>query len=172
MITCPECQLQELEGTLFCSNCGAALLADDKQGKATRAKPFAQSAQTGSSPAPLVGKRAQPAGTARGIRFIIPLSGRHVTLPLGDQLRIGRSDPRRDIEPDLDLGQDGGAEAGVSRLHAAIVQTAQGLAVMDLDSVNGTWVNNYRIPPRLPFAIDDGDELKLGELVIHVFYEG
>jgi pSer/pThr/pTyr-binding forkhead associated (FHA) protein len=171
MITCPECQLQELEGTLFCSNCGAALLADDEQGK-TRTMPFVKTAQTGASPAPLVGKRAQPAETARRIRFIIPLSGRQVTLPLRERLEIGRSDPRRDIAPDLDLSYDGGSEAGVSRLHAAIVLTAQGLAIMDLDSVNGTWVNNYRIPPRLPFAIDNGDELKLGELVIHVFYEG
>jgi pSer/pThr/pTyr-binding forkhead associated (FHA) protein len=134
--------------------------------------PFVKAAQTTSSPAPLVGKRAQPAGAVQRIRFIIPLSGRQVTLPLKERLEIGRSDPRREIEPDLDLSQDGGSGAGVSRLHAAIVQTAQGLAIMDLDSVNGTWVNNYRIPPRLPFAIDNGDELKLGELVVHVFYEG
>ena len=43
---------------------------------------------------------------------------------------------------------------------------------MDLNSVNGTWVNNYRLSPRLPYALRSGDELKLGELVIHVFYEG
>lgn len=137
-----------------------------------RAEPFVGSAPPGSTPAPLVGKRAHPAEAARGIRFIVPFSGRQVTLPLRGELQIGRSDARRDIKPDLDLSQDGGTEAGVSRLHALILQTAQGLAVMDLDSVNGTWVNNYRIPPRLPFAINNGDELKLGELVIHVFYEG
>jgi pSer/pThr/pTyr-binding forkhead associated (FHA) protein len=134
--------------------------------------PFVKAAKAGPTPAPLVGKRTQPAETARRIRFIIPSSGRQMTLPFRDRLEIGRSDPRRDIEPDLDLSQDGGTDAGVSRLHAAIVLTAQGPAIMDLDSVNGTWVNNYRIPPRLPFAIDNGDELKLGELVIHVFYEG
>ena len=171
MITCPDCQLEQMEGTLFCSNCGAPLLDGDDQAKA-RATPFLQSARSNPTPPPLVGKRAQPAESARRIRFIVPLSGRHIVLPIKERLEIGRSDPRRDIVPDLDLGQDGGAEAGVSRLHAAVIQTAQGLAVMDLDSVNGTWVNNYRIPPRLPFAIDSGDELKLGDLVIHLFYEG
>ena len=171
MITCPECQLEELQGTLFCSNCGAALIRDDNQVR-TRARPFSKSDQGDSDPAPLVGKRTQPVEGARKLRFIIPLSGRQVVLPLGNRLEIGRSDPHRDIKPDLDLSHDGGAEAGVSRHHAAIVQTAQGLAVMDLDSVNGTWVNNYRIAPRLPFAINNGDELKLGQLVIHLFFEG
>jgi hypothetical protein len=160
-----------MEGTLFCSNCGAPLLSED-DGAKTSATPFLKSAGSSSTPPPLIGKRAQPAETAKRIRFIIPLSGRHVTLPIKDRLEIGRSDPRRDIAPDLDVGQEGGAEAGVSRLHAVLIQTAQGLAVMDLDSVNGTWVNNYRIPPRLPFAVDNGDELKLGDLVIHLFYEG
>jgi hypothetical protein len=160
-----------MEGTLFCSNCGAPLLSDLDHPRA-RAKPFLKAAQSGPTPPPLVGKRAQPAGSAKEIRFIIPLSGRQIILPIKDRLEIGRSDPRREITPDLDLGQDGGAEAGVSRLHAVLIQTAQGLAVMDLDSVNGTWVNKYRIPPRLPYAIDNGDELKLGELVIHLFYEG
>jgi hypothetical protein len=171
MITCPECRLQEPEGSLFCSNCGARLFADDQHAD-RNVLPFVKSAPPGSTPAPLVGKRAQPAEAATGIRFIIPLSGRQVALPLKDRLEIGRHDTLREIKPDLDLSQDGGAEAGVSRLHAAIVHTAQGPAIMDLDSVNGTWVNNYRIPPRLPFAIDSGDELKLGELVVHVFYEG
>jgi pSer/pThr/pTyr-binding forkhead associated (FHA) protein len=171
MITCPDCQLQELEGTLFCSNCGASLLADENRAR-TKARPFSRPDQTTANPAPLVGKRTQPVEAVRRLRFIIPISGRQVVLPLGDRLEIGRSDPRRDFRPDLDLSQDGGAEAGVSRHHAAIVQTAQGLALMDLDSVNGTWVNSYRIPPRLPFAVDNGDELKLGELVIHLFYEG
>jgi hypothetical protein len=171
MIRCPECQIEELEGTLFCSNCGASLLIQGRSAS-TRAKPFIESTVKSPVPAPLVGKQARPTKAARKIRFIIPKSGRQVTLPLSDRLAIGRADPRREIQPDLDLSQDGGAEAGVSRLHAAIVPTAQGFAVMDLESVNGTWVNGYRIPPRLPFAFDNGDELKLGEMVVHAFYEG
>ncbi len=121
--------------------------------------------------APLVGKESEPVKDATVIRFIIPSSGRQITLPMQDEIRIGRADPRRDIRPELDLNPDGGGEAGVSRLHAAIVVTTQGVAISDLNSVNGTWVNNYRIPSRLPFALNSGDELKLGTMVMHVFFQ-
>jgi len=141
----------------------------EDEGKTTT-MPFIEFTDQG--PPPLVGKKSMPIENAAQIRFIVPLSGRQITLPMQDTIQIGRSDPRRDIIPDLDLSEDGGGTAGISRLHATILTTAQGIAIMDLNSVNGTWVNNYRIPPRLPFALGSGDELKLGELVIHVFFEG
>ncbi len=170
MINCPECSHQELDGTIFCSNCGAPLLGDESGSNRTVTLPFSDSPASPTAP-PLVGKRSGPAAQTAIIRFVIPASGRQITLEATDQLPIGRSDPKRDAYPDLDLTIDGGAEAGISRLHAVILSTAQGVALMDLNSVNGTQINNCRIPPHLPFALNSGDELKLGTMLIHVFFE-
>ncbi len=171
MITCPECQHAELEGSLFCSNCGSNLLAGAEADTSTIKLPAGDGSGV-PSPPPLIGKRIGPAASASAIRFVIVSSGREVTLPTQDRIHIGRGDPSRDVLPELDLARDGAAEAGVSRMHAAVLATAQGIAVMDLESVNGTHVNGYRLPPNLPFALDDGDTLLLGDLQILVFFEG
>ena len=169
MIDCPECHYQELEGTLFCGNCGAPLRA--AAGISTTVTlPFSETLSD--STPPLIGKKTGPVRDVRAIRLIIPISGRQVVLPLQKQIRIGRKDPRRAAHPEVDLTQDIDATAGISRLHAAILPTTQGIAIIDLNSVNGTQVNNYRLPPHLPYALNNGDELKLGNLLIHVFLEG
>jgi hypothetical protein len=171
MITCPECQHAELEGSLFCSNCGSNLLTGDEADTSTIKLP-AGDASGMPSPPPLVGKRVGPAVSAAAIRFVIVPSSRQITLGTQDRIHIGRGDPGRDILPELDLAHDGAAEAGVSRMHAVVLSTAQGIAIMDLDSVNGTHVNGFRLPPNLPFALNDGDTLLLGDLKILVFFEG
>ena len=63
-------------------------------------------------------------------------------------------------------------DPNVSRVHAEIKLEKDGYAIRDLGSTNGTRVNNYPIPPHLPFALNSGDEIKLGNLLIHVFFEG
>ncbi len=106
------------------------------------------------------------------IRLVIPSSGRRVVVPMKSQLRLGRSDRQRGLLPEVDLAEDGAASAGVSRQHALITQTDRGVAITDLDSANGTRLNGRRLPPNLPYALESGDEIKLGELLIHVFLEG
>jgi pSer/pThr/pTyr-binding forkhead associated (FHA) protein len=119
----------------------------------------------------LVGKGSGPLLPPGAIRFVIPSSGREVRVPMQDQIRIGRADAQRDIHPELDLTGDSRHEAVISRLHAMVLNTAQGVAIMDLSSVNGTQVNGYRLPPHLPYALKNGDELKFGDLIVHVFFE-
>lgn len=171
MIICPECNHNELAGSLFCGNCGALLFSDQEKDSDTDELPEKRESPRYTAP-PLVGQRAGPAASAKAIRFRIPSSGREITLGTQGKIRMGRADPRNEDQPDLDLTEDGGAEAGVSRMHASISTTGQGIAIMDLDSVNGTRVNDQRLPPHLPFALNDGDTLYLGDLLIQVFFEG
>ena len=56
-------------------------------------------------------------------------SGRRINLDIGDDLLIGRKDNARGIFPDVDLGLDGGYDAGVSRRHAILAH--QGRAPRD-----------------------------------------
>lgn len=70
--------------------------------------------------------------------------------------------------PAIDLTEMGGAEKGVSRYHARILKQEMGPVVIDLCSLNGTFVNARRIEPYIPEVIKDGDFLHLGILLIQV----
>src|SRR5215218_9079620 len=54
----------------------------------------------------------------------------------------------------------------VSRRHAVLVASSDGLAIEDLGSTNGTWVNGERIAR--PEPIRAGDEVRFGNTVWHV----
>lgn len=84
-------------------------------------------------------------------------------------LVLGRSDPRSAHGPDVDLADFGAAEAGVSRRHARLAADEAGtLTLTDLDSANGTRLNGQRLPPNLPGALQDGDEIRLGHLTLRI----
>lgn len=81
-----------------------------------------------------------------------------------DQATIGRSSASRASDPDIDLS---GAlsDPAVSHVHAIVVRTSEGrFTVTDLDSTNGTTVNDEPIPiaPIDPFPLADGDRIHVG----------
>ena len=57
----------------------------------------------------------------------------------------------------------------VSRRHAEIVRTPDGWAVKDLDSKNGTFVNQRNIREET-YHLEDGDEIRLGASQISLIY--
>jgi len=77
---------------------------------------------------------------------------------------IGRADESVRYVPDIDLSHYDSREKGVSRRHAALV-SYQGIPhVIDLFSVNGTYLNGKRLPPDQPYALAQFNELRLGTL--------
>lgn len=116
-------------------------------------------------------KGATPAGAVRSVRLFITSSRRIVTLPVAHEVRIGRTDPKRNIYPDLDLTADGGLDAGVSRMHAALQVQDGEVMIVDLGSSNGTRVNGVELLPNRPQPLHDGDELELGALQIRVYLD-
>lgn len=66
-----------------------------------------------------------------------------------------------DLTPGLTIGRDGCAvllpDPEVSRRHAVVRRSTAGMALADLGSLNGTWVNHRRI--------DDVTELHAGDTV-------
>ncbi len=77
---------------------------------------------------------------------------------------IGRTDEGSDYLPDIDLGDYGGRELGVSRRHAALVVYRGIVHVLDLNSVNGTYLNGQRLLPDTPYPLNVGDKLRLGNM--------
>jgi pSer/pThr/pTyr-binding forkhead associated (FHA) protein len=119
----------------------------------------------------LIGQEVKPAARADQITFVIPNSGRRITLSLDEQIRVGRADPTVSLYPEIDLTADGGAEFGVSRLHAAISRSEEGVVIVDMSSTNGTLLNNYALPSELPYPLSSGDELRFGDLLVHIFLD-
>jgi pSer/pThr/pTyr-binding forkhead associated (FHA) protein len=95
-------------------------------------------------------------------------SGRRITLDVGEDLLIGRKDNARGIFPDVDLGLDGGYDAGVSRRHAILSYRDGAYHVEDLGSANGTFINNRRLEPQTSATLANGDELTCGTLLLRV----
>jgi hypothetical protein len=165
MHKCYECGADQLEGTLFCSECGAFLA--EKKRRDTGVLPFSEFAFT-PPPPPLSADDLLAADEPLQIAFVLPGSRRRVKLTIVDELNIGRN--TGDMVPDLDLEPDEASEKGVSRLHAQLKWTRGGLVLIDLNSTNGTLLNTYRLPPNQPYPVKNGDEIRLGDLLMHIFF--
>ena len=76
---------------------------------------------------------------------------------------IGRSDVQSAFPPDIDLTPYNGRDRGVSRRHAALALYGNELHIVDLDSVNGTFVNAKRLMADSPYALRSGDRIVLGD---------
>lgn len=109
--------------------------------------------------------------TPRTVTFFIPSRRRQLTIELKEEIRIGRADQRANLIPELDLTDYDGAGKGVSRLHATIRAYKQGIVLIDLGSTNGTLLNTYRLHAERPYPVKSGDEIRFGELLIHLFLE-
>jgi pSer/pThr/pTyr-binding forkhead associated (FHA) protein len=84
---------------------------------------------------------------------------------------IGRFNPDTNYTPDISLDCVNAEHYGVSRRHAVLLWRNEILYIMDLDSTNGTWVNGTRLFAQQPHRLNDGDELQLGRLQLHLRFD-
>jgi hypothetical protein len=167
MIQCPYCGGGNREGIIFCEECGQALNTGSNAMLPTR--------QIDPSITSSLSAKATW-GTARfGQNSSVILHIRDATDPItlqpAERIVLGRSDSNSPQKPDIDLTPYGALEKGVSRLHAGIVRTEDTLTVVDLGSSNGTHLNGQRLIPDQPRILRDGDELRLGKLVAHIYFK-
>lgn len=168
MIQCNECGTPQLEGALFCSECGRFLVGTSRL--TTAVLPFAEYTHR-HIPSPLATNQLETDGQKRRVTFVIPGSRRRIAVETTHQIRVGRADLQADLTPELDLTGDNGAEKGVSRMHATIQTAKEGLVLIDLNSTNGTMLNNYRLQAERPYPLRSGDEIRFGDLLVHLFFE-
>ncbi|MCA9069590.1 MAG: FHA domain-containing protein [Planctomycetaceae bacterium] len=90
------------------------------------------------------------------------LQGREVRVPLfPPKMTVGKM-----TDNDLCLSRD----PAVSRRHCEVRVQGSDLVLYDLGSSNGTYVNGQRLHPREIRILRNGDQLRLGKLVILVSY--
>lgn len=185
MLYCQKCFHEMPEGTMFCDVCGTSLLSSAPAPKDStssagisvsyRVTP-SQLARTDLTPAtpPRALGSIQAQGLATTGEKAAGLATRRVRLRLSNgktfelsgksDYLIGRRDPQLERMPDIDLTDWNGAACGVSRQHAMIYVTNDGVWVEDLESLNETIRNEFRLMPRQRYPVVDGDELRLGSI--------
>lgn len=87
-------------------------------------------------------------------------------------LIFGRSDAGDPLQPDINLGPYGGYRMGVSHIHARInPPLSNALTINDMGSTNGTFVNDSPVKLNEACRLCDGDEIRMGNMVMRVFFE-
>ncbi len=168
MIKCPNCAHQELEGTIFCGECGAQLIPANR----VRTSHIDVSTGTGSkqTEGQIPDSRFESSMPLRITHLALRLlkSGACFSIPPEKESILGRASEKQSIFPDIDLSPYRAFEEGVSRLHATITASNAEVIITDLGSSNGTFVNGIKIEPKVPRLLKRGDVVSLGKLKFEI----
>jgi hypothetical protein len=178
---CSHCGFRNDPGEIFCQNCGLQLRkppteADVSSSPNSETLPSEKATfPAGKVTDPLdMEKVAEPIEEQGGFtgKIVIKYVHAEILLPRDKkELLIGRDDPVRDIHPDIDLVPYGGEVNGVSRLHARLVVKDRQIYLEDLKSTNFTFLNQQRLQPGQLYALNPGDEFRLGLLMLQYLAE-
>ena len=112
-----------------------------------------------------------PSERATRHRLVDVATGTAFFFSNGDETTIGRADPVTGILPDIDLTPVDNNRS-VSRRHAKIIKTGDDYHVLEeVGTVNGTYVNEQRIPTGVPVTLHDGDLLKIGLIAMKAVFD-
>lgn len=170
MQTCEKCSTQNKAYDVYCYRCGHILPSVDLQ--ATVKEPKSTRILKSQTERLVLPKKRW--GTARLkdealIIFTVKGNDNTIQVYLEDQeIVIGRT--HGNIQVDVDLTPYRATEFGVSRRHALIKRQNDNVVVTDLGSSNNTYLNSHKLVPKEFRILRDGDELKLGRLVMNVHF--
>jgi hypothetical protein len=166
---CPVCKTSNTLETVHCVNCGA-LLDDPFSGPEHITKTTDMQALTPEMIREWILKNSREAVVPdSGIAFYVDGHSMPAYIDPEGEFVLGRK-VGSTTEPLLDLAPFGGYSLGLSRRHATIRRTKDGYEIVDLGSVNGTWLNEERLVPHQPYPLSSGAHLRLGRMRVLVLY--
>ncbi|MDE3228763.1 MAG: protein kinase [Chloroflexota bacterium] len=126
----------------------------------------AADALLGGSQAPQAGAVSgalDASAAGRAVSALVELSAGQVFALTAADMVIGRSDPQRNVFPDIDLLPLDPNQT-VSRRHARLMRRDGHCYVEDLNAFNRTRVNGRPLVPHEDVELHDGDTLRLGNI--------
>jgi hypothetical protein len=158
-LACPACHEPYRLGELLCMRCGTIFSPNTKTHRLegydqTRPERIRRVGQA-------IVQAARP--------LIFEVGDQEITLPMKDVLVLGRAaNSPSEPGPDVDLTSFNAHEKGVSRLHAKIQRDSDLLHIIDLKSLNGTYLNGFKLVPQQERLLRWGDEVILGHLKLRL----
>ena len=108
-------------------------------------------------------------GLPNRIQFLVRESGAILEKAARAPLVIGRRNSSLPV--DIDLGEYNAHEMGISRNHFRIEPAPAGkLMLIDLKTVNGTYLNGEKLEAMRSYELRHGDEIKAGRLHLKVYF--
>jgi pSer/pThr/pTyr-binding forkhead associated (FHA) protein len=155
-VFCNQCGHRNPPGSNFCSSCGAAL--NLTSGDDTTMTITVTSAEEREADEDL---KVSPDELREGAALLVVRKGPNE----GSKYMLDAEVTRAGRHPDSDIFLD---DITVSRRHAEIVRRSDGFHVLDVGSLNGTYVNRDRVEEA---KLANGDELQIGKFKL-VFFTG
>jgi pSer/pThr/pTyr-binding forkhead associated (FHA) protein len=163
-VFCTQCGQQNPEDSKFCARCGAPLTVPSTPGvpaveqTTTISMTSLDATEEHSEDVDEVGLDSLPSGSALLVVKRGPNAGSRFLLDK-DVTTVGR-------HPESDIFLD---DVTVSRRHAEFHRQADGFAVRDVGSLNGTYLNRERIEES---PLTGGDEVQIGKFRLVYFTSG
>jgi len=177
-IFCPACKMRNETGAYQCIYCNTPLKTE-KSKNTVILRSFRE--VTGMlpdryedflhAPAPATEPFMDFEIPSKGIVLIHLENGQMITTQEERVFVLGRAS--NGVKPDenmVDLTRFGALELGISRVHAMIRRVKGGYELIDLESSNGTWLENQRLVPKQAYPLESGNRIRVGRLNILVFY--
>jgi len=166
MIVCPNCGNKELQGALYCKECGAQFTSANRE--PTIAILSTISDQLHERNGDENDQEVPPTPEDARLSLFLVDTGEVIPLEGLTDYTLGRSAEDQPILPDIDFAPYRGYEFGVSRLHASIKISSPYAFLTDFGSANGTQLNGQKISPNKPYPITHGDIFVLGRMKIQL----
>jgi CRP-like cAMP-binding protein len=132
----------------------------------------AAAASAGPLPDQHTSSSVEPAAAPKkSAKLVDTATGRSFCFGRNAETTIGRTDPVTGILPDIDLTPVD-VDRSVSRRHAKILKREGRFSILEeVGTINGTFVNDERIPTGQPIPLKDGDRVRVGLIQMRVVFD-
>ena len=166
---CPVCKTTNALEAMVCGHCGATL-DDPLIDSGFRTKTTDMQAVTPEMIREWSLKETKEVAVPdSGIAFYVDGHSMPAYIDPTGEFVVGRK-VGTSSEQMLDLAPFGGYSLGLSRRHVVVRRTRDGYELLDLGSVNGTWLDEERLVPHKPYPLPSSSHLRLGRMRLLVLY--
>ncbi len=164
---CPTCGRPLSLSATYCPHCGSPVFPKDDTQDTLLVFPTAPLKRKPQVPPPLHSTKEKRKPQTHIILQVLP-SGTCLTLDMREPKILGRSSTQ--AKNVVDLSEFNALEHGVSRRHCKLELKDDQLLLTDLESSNGTYLNNKLLVPHQKYVVLHGDRLILGTLHLMAEY--